>query len=59
MHQHFCDDADLEYLIIDSTVVRAHESETYPQITLPMRLIMALHATQHVDKDTRNGLRHY
>ena len=24
MHQHFCDDADLEYLIIDSTVVRAH-----------------------------------
>ena len=23
-HQHFCDDADLEYLIIDSTVVRAH-----------------------------------
>ena len=24
MHQHCCDDADLEYLIIDSTVVRAH-----------------------------------
>ena len=23
MHQHFCDDPDLEYLIIDSTVVRA------------------------------------
>ena len=24
MHQHCCDHADLEYLIIDSTVVRAH-----------------------------------
>ena len=24
MHQHCCDDPDLEYLIIDSTVVRAH-----------------------------------
>ena len=24
LHQHCCDDADLEYLIIDSTVVRAH-----------------------------------
>ena len=24
MHQHFADDPDMEYLIIDSTVVRAH-----------------------------------
>ena len=26
MHQHFIDDPDMEYLIIDSTVVRAHHS---------------------------------
>ena len=26
MHQHFVDDPDMEYLIIDSTIVRAHHS---------------------------------
>ncbi len=26
MHQHFIDDPDMEYLIIDTTIVRAHHS---------------------------------
>lgn len=26
MHQHFADDADMEHLLIDSTIVRAHPS---------------------------------
>ena len=41
MHQHLVDDPDMEHLIIDSTIVRAHHSAAgAPKKTVGSRLLV-------------------